>query len=90
MSTPLVSDERMNATTGWGDDDGLKYVLDRHEIRDIYEAELQSMRDRLSRMEEAGSRMKILHMDHRDQEDASLFTDVMDAIDQWNAALSNK
>ena len=54
------------------------------------EAELQSMRDRLSRMEEAGSRMKILHMDHRDQEDASLFTDVMDAIDQWNAALSNK
>ena len=96
MSTPLVSDDLIDSgATLYATECDYASIEQAYErgaksLRDIYEAELQSMRDRLSRMEEAGSRMKILHMDHRDQEDASLFTDVMDAIDQWNAALSNK
>ena len=50
---PLLSDSRMEACTGWGDDDGLKYNLDRYEIRDIYEKERAKDRELIQKLVDA-------------------------------------
>ena len=68
MSTPLVSDEQIERMAG---DPIAAQAISSYEFgkcigtarglavaRNIYEAELQSMRDRLSRMEEAGNAMR--------------------------------
>ena len=71
MSTPLVGDERIAKhfdihVEGYYDEleperkayEKRVRVLAAQWTRDIYEAELQSLRERLSRMEEAGNAMR--------------------------------
>ena len=72
---PLLSDSRMEACTGWGDDDGLKYNLDRYEIRDIYEKERTKDREGIVRLKEA-----LMEAGQRAGKDAELTQELYDAL----------
>ena len=61
MSTPLVSDEQITKVMSDQFTQSRDHVVAcgaARALRNIYEPELQSMRDRLSRMEEAGNAMR--------------------------------
>lgn len=60
--TPFVSDEQIRSVPMHDIDTGELVALEEmspYRVRDLYEAELQSMRERLSRMEEAGNAVRI-------------------------------
>ena len=97
MSTPLVSDERIAKVMADQFTQSRDHVVAcgaARAIRNIYEPELQSMRDRLSRMEEAGNAMAKqmkFWADYMGETDNQRGEEmVTKTITQWNAALSNK
>ena len=106
MSTPLVSDERnLSERIGYAafhleqtKEPPTLQMLDSWDAQaSNYEAELQSMRERLSRMEEAGNAMARMFVKFEEEKrelgwmpTANDWDSMRNLASMWNAALSNK
>ena len=103
MSIHLVSDDLIDSgATLYATEHDYASIEQAYErgaksLRDIYEAELQSMRDRLSRMEEAGNAMARMFVKFEEEKrelgwmpTANDWDSMRNLASMWNAALSNK
>lgn len=100
MSIHLVSDDLIDSgATLYATEHDYASIEQAYErgaksLRDIYEAELQSMRERLSRMEEAGKHMRDhLEILSEGWEADGAFNAAKypsSLVENWDAALSNK
>lgn len=103
MSIHLVSDDLIDSgATLYATEHDYASIEQAYErgaksLRDIYEAELQSMRERLSRMEEAGNAMARMFVKFEEEKrelgwmpTANDWDSMRNLASMWNAALSNK